>query len=114
MTTENTPQQMLANKNITQIIYGLYAASVIVGVTFFVAIVLNYIKRDDVRGTYLDSHFRWQINTFWYSLLYSVIGVLTMVLIVGFFVLGAAFIWFVYRIVKGWLRLNEGKPMYVV
>jgi uncharacterized membrane protein len=114
MSTETTPQQLEANKNITQIIYGLYAASLLVGVTCIVAIIFNYVKKDDVVGTIYESHFRWQIRTFWFSLLYSVIGALTAVVIVGFFVLGFAFIWFVYRIVKGWLRLSEGKPMYVV
>ncbi len=68
MTTDNTPQAE-SNKNITQVIYGLYAASLIVGVTYLIAIILNYVKRDDVKGTYLESHFEWQIKTFWYSLL---------------------------------------------
>ena len=110
--TENT-QQDLANKNITQIIYGLYAASIIVGVTYFVGIVLNYVKRDDVRGTWLESHFTWQIRTFWYSLLWFVIGFpLMLALGLGFVVWVVAGIWYIYRIVKGWLRLSEGKAMY--
>jgi uncharacterized membrane protein len=112
MSSETTPQE-LANKNITQVIYGLYAASIIVGVTYFVAIVLNYIKKDDVVGTWLESHFTWQIRTFWWGLLWTVIGVITMFVFVGIVVLCVAFIWFVYRIVKGWLRLSENKPMYV-
>jgi uncharacterized membrane protein len=110
--TENT-QQDIANKNITQIIYGLYAASIIVGVTYFVGIVLNYVKRDDVRGTWLESHFTWQIRTFWYSLLWFLIGFpLMFALGLGFVVWVVAGIWFIYRIVKGWLRLSEGKAMY--
>lgn len=110
--TENT-QQELANKNITQIIYGLYAAAIIVGVTYFVGIVLNYVKRDDVAGTWLESHFTWQIRTFWYSLLWFLIGLpLMLALGLGFIVWIIAGIWYIYRIVKGWLRLNEGKPMY--
>ena len=110
--TENT-QQELANKNITQICYGLYAAAVIVGVTYFVAIVLNYVKRDDVAGTWLESHFTWQIRTFWYSLLWGAMGWATVWILIGFLVWAAAGIWFIYRIVKGWVRLTEGKPMYV-
>jgi uncharacterized membrane protein len=107
------PQQDLANKNITQIVYGLYAAAVIVGVTYFVGIVLNYVKRDDVRGTWLESHFTWQIRTFWYSLLWFLIGVPLMVALgLGVVVWAIAGIWYIYRIVKGWLRLSEGKPMY--
>lgn len=101
------------NKNITQVIYGLYAASLIVGVTFIVAIVLNYIKKDDVVGTLYESHFRWQIRTFWFSLLWACVGWITVFVIVGFFVWIASGIWFIYRIVKGWLRLTEGKAMYL-
>jgi uncharacterized membrane protein len=103
-----------ANKDLTQVIYGLYAASLVVGVTMFVAIVLNYVKRDDVVGTYLDSHFRWQIRTFWFCMLYGAIGWMTVWFFIGFLVWAFAFFWFIYRIVKGWLRLTEGKPMYVI
>jgi uncharacterized membrane protein len=100
------------DKTLTTVIYALYAASLLLGITCLVAIVMNYVKRDDVAGTYLESHFRWQIRTFWFALLWSVIGVLTMVLMVGFVVLFANLVWFIYRIVKGWLNLNDGKPMY--
>lgn len=113
MSTESTPAQAEANKTITHVIYGLYAGSLLVGFTYIVAIILNYVKRDDVVGTLYESHFRWQMRTFWFSLLWSVIGVCTAWFIVGIPVLIAAGIWFIYRIVKGWLRLSESKPMYV-
>ena len=83
------------------------------GVTWLVAIILNYVKRDDVVNTIYESHFRWQIRTFWFSLLWAVIGIILTFVVIGLFVLGANLIWFIYRIVKGWLRLTEGKPMYV-
>jgi uncharacterized membrane protein len=111
MSSETTPQE-LANKNITQIIYGLYLASYIIGVTWLVGIILNYVKRDDVVGSWLESHFRWQIRTFWFTLLWVFVGAITSMIIIGFFVLGFAVIWNIYRLVKGWLNLNEGKPMY--
>lgn len=114
MNVESTPQQADSNRSITQLIYAMYALSLVVGITWLVGIVLNYVKRDDVVGTIYESHFRWQIRTFWFSLLWCVIGVITMFVIVGFFVLGFAAVWYVYRIVKGWLRLSEGKAMYVV
>jgi uncharacterized membrane protein len=101
-----------ADTQVTTIIYALYAASILVGVTCLVAIVMNYVKKDDVAGTVLESHFRWQIRTFWFALLWSVLGVVLLFFFVGFFVLGANFLWFIYRIVKGWMRLNDGKPMY--
>ncbi|HTU65557.1 MAG TPA: hypothetical protein VMF52_06395 [Steroidobacteraceae bacterium] len=100
------------SKSITQVIYGLYAASLVVGITSIVAIILNYVKKDDVVGTLYESHFRWQIRTFWFGLLWSVIGIILTMVVVGIFVLIGAGIWFIYRIVVGWLRLSEGKPMY--
>ncbi len=99
-------------RTLTIVVYALQAASFLVGMTFVVAVIINYVKRDEVRGTWLESHFRWQIRTFWYSLLWAVVGILTFVLVVGYFVLVADAIWVVYRIVRGWLRLNDGKPMY--
>jgi uncharacterized membrane protein len=101
-----------SNKTLTTVIYALYAASLLVGISCLVAIVLNYVKKDDVAGTLYESHFRWQMRTFWYALLWSALGALSLVIVVGFFVLFANLVWFIYRIAKGWLRLNEGKPMY--
>ncbi|MGE5468455.1 MAG: DUF4870 family protein [Ignavibacteria bacterium] len=99
-------------KTITTIIYALYAASFLVGITAIVAIIMNYVKKEDVAGTLCESHFRWQIRTFWFGLLWGVIGVASMVIVIGAFILIANGIWMIYRIVKGWLRLNDGKPMY--
>lgn len=99
-------------KTLTTVIYALYAASYFVGVTAIVAIVMNYVKRDDVVGTFLESHFRWQIRTFWFGMLWGALGAITMMFIIGWFVLIANGIWIIYRIVKGWLRLNDCKPMY--
>jgi uncharacterized membrane protein len=101
-----------ANKTLTTVIYALYAASLLFGVTCLVAIVMNYVKKDDVAGTFLESHFRWQMRTFWFALLWSVIGLITFIIVIGWFILLANLVWFIYRIVKGWLRLNENKPMY--
>ena len=99
-------------KTLTTIIYALYAASYLIGITAIVAIIINYVKKEDVAGTFLESHFRWQIRTFWFGLLWGVLGALTFLLVVGWFVLVADGIWIIYRIVKGWLRLNDNKPMY--
>jgi len=101
-----------SGKTLTTIIYALYAASFFVGITAIVAIIMNYIKRDDVAGTFLESHFRWQIRTFWFGVLWGVVGAITFLLAIGWFVLIANSIWIIYRIVKGWLRLNDDKPMY--
>lgn len=105
-------QRLQSAKTLTAVLYALYAASCLFGVTAVVAIIVNYVKRDDVAGTYLESHFRWQIRTFWFGLLWMALGWLTLILLVGWLVLTANGVWLIYRIVKGWLHLNDGKPMY--
>jgi uncharacterized membrane protein len=117
----------------TQAIYALHAFSLLIGILgaasvvgafltgwpSIVAVILNYVKRGEARGTWLESHFDWQIRTFWYALLWSaavaaVSAVLLIVLvgfatwIVGLFALG---VWAIYRIARGWLRLKDGKPL---
>ncbi len=98
-------------KTLTTVVYALQAASFFFGITYIVAIIISYVKLDDVKGTWLESHFRWQIRTFWFSLLWGAIGAITFILIIGWFILIADGIWVIYRIVKGWLRLNEGKEI---
>ena len=111
---------------VTHIVYALHAlglaigafgAATVLGSFLFgwpsiIAVILNYVYRGQAQGTWLESHFRWQIRTFWFGLLWSVLGVLSLVVVVGFAVLFANLVWFIYRIVKGWIRLNEGRPMY--
>ena len=99
-------------KRVTEVVYALQAASFIVGFSVIAAIIVNYVKREDVAGTLYESHFLWQIRTFWWSLLWGVIGALLALVVVGFAVLAADAIWVLYRIIKGWLNLSEGKPMY--
>src|SRR5688572_15889854 len=95
-----------------QLVYVLQAIGFFVGLTWLVAVIVNYVKQDQARGTWVESHFRWQIRTFWFGLMWSVIGVLTSFILVGFAVLGVAYIWMIYRVVKGWLNFNDKKPMY--
>ena len=99
-------------KNIATAVYALQAVSFLLVITYFIAVILNYIKRDDARGTWLESHFRWQIRTFWFGLLWFVLGGLTFFIVIGWAILFAAALWLIYRILKGWLNLNDGKPMY--
>ena len=99
--------------NITTLVYALQALSFFVGVSCIVALIINYVKLPDVSGTWLASHFRWQIRTFWFSMLWLVLGVVTLVLVVGYFVLLANGVWVIYRIIKGWLALNDRKPLYI-
>ncbi|MDO8294188.1 MAG: hypothetical protein Q7T29_15210 [Gallionella sp.] len=103
--------EMKLLKNLTQVVYILYALSYFAGITAIIGIIINYVKKEEVAGTWLESHFRWQIRTFWFGLLWAVIGAATAVILIGFAILFANFCWIIYRIVKGWLNLNDNKPM---
>ena len=111
-------------------VYGLHALSLLIGVTTaativgafvfgvpsIVAVVINYVKRAEARGTFLESHFRWQIRTFWFALLWFVLGAVLFLTLVGIpLALGGLFadgVWAIYRIARGWMALRAGKPMY--
>ena len=99
-------------KKLAELVYTLQAASFLVGVTFVVAAVVNYVKRDAVAGTWVESHFRWQLRTFWIGLVLTVLGLLTFIVLIGIPILIGNSIWIIYRITKGWLYLRDGKPMY--
>jgi len=98
-------------KTTATVVYALQAAGFFVGITWIAAIVIDYVKRDDARGTWLESHYRWQIRTFWWGLLWAIIGSITVLLLVGWVVLAVTAIWIVYRIAKGWLYLSENRPL---
>ena len=82
---------------------------------FALAVIMNYLKRADVRGTWLESHFRWQIRTFWFALLWVVIALLLAATFIGIplaiAIAWVAGLWVLYRIVRGWLRLMNREPM---
>lgn len=101
-----------AIKNLAVAVYILQGVAFVVGgFTAVIGVVINYIKLDDARGTWLESHFRWQIATFWWGLLWLVIGLVTTLLLVGWLILLATAIWVIYRIAKGALALNDGVPV---
>jgi uncharacterized membrane protein len=118
---------------LTNVVYGLHAVSLVIGAfgaatvvgsfllgwPSIIGVIINYVKRGEARGTYLESHFRWQIRTFWYALLWVVLAALVSLLLapvlIGFltwpvliFALG---VWAIYRIARGWLALRDAKPM---
>jgi uncharacterized membrane protein len=99
-------------KKYTFAVYILQAVSFVLLFTAIIGIIINHIKQDDVRGCWLESHFRWQKNTFWYGLLWMSIGVLTTFILIGYLVPGVVAIWLMYRIAKGWIYLVDGKSMY--
>ena len=115
----------------THVIYALHAFSLLIGIvgvaTVFgafltgwpsiIAVIFNYVKRSEVRGTWLESHFRWQIRTFWFGLLWASLCVLFVILTLGIGILvawlplGILSLWFIYRIARGWMALNGRRPM---
>ena len=118
--------------NWTTVIYALHALSLVTGILgaatvvgafltgwpSIIAVILNYVKRGEARGTWLDSHFTWQIRTFWYGLLWGALCVLFVIMTLGIGILivwipvGILTIWFIYRVVRGWSRLSARRPMY--
>ena len=102
---------------------GIFGAASIIGAFLIgwpsiIAVILNYVKRGDARGTWLESHFHWQIRTFWFGLLWVllcllfVIGTLGIGILIAWLPLGIVSLWFIYRIVRGWIALNDGRQMY--
>ncbi len=85
--TPASEEKLKSARNVTTLVYALQVASLLVGITFLIGVVVNYVKLNDVRGTWLESHFRWQIRTFWFALLWSVVGFFTLGLGIGFFIL---------------------------
>ena len=116
----------------THLIYGLHAFSLFTGLVgtatvvgmfltgwpSLIAVILNYVKRADTRGTWLESHFQWQIRTFWFGLLWVSLCVLFVIVTLGIGLLvawlpnGLVACWFIYRIARGWMALNNGRAMY--
>jgi uncharacterized membrane protein len=129
LTVDNVSQPRQNLVTLTHVMYGLHAFSALMGIlgTAFVvtafltgwpsiiAVFINYFKRSDVRGSYLDSHFGWQLRTFWYALLWAIVAIILMMTIIGIpFALGVVIVvglWVLYRIARGWLALMERKPM---
>jgi uncharacterized membrane protein len=94
-------------------VYILQALYFVVLITPVIGIAINYAKLEDVRGSWLESHFRWQTATFWYGLLWSLLGLISMPILIGYAVLAGVTVWLVYRIARGWICLVDGKEMYL-
>jgi len=132
LSATNEPRRSLII--LIHVIYGLHAASLITGIIgaatvvgafltgwpSIIAVILNYAKRSEARGTWLESHFRWQIRTFWFGLLWVTLCLLFVVATLGIGILiawaplGAVGLWFIYRIARGWLALIDRRPMYTL
>ena len=131
----NLPQNLddpLAGPRLwAHIMYGLHAFSAISGVLSsativgaflfgwpsIIAVILNFIKRGEVRDTWLDSHYRWQMRTFWFALFWGCVAGLLAITIIGLpaaiLVLFLTGVWVLYRVIRGWIALVDRKPMPV-
>jgi len=116
--------------NVANIVYGLHGFAILVGidgtatvvgsfvgsVPSLIAVVLNYAKRSEARGTWLESHYRWQIRTFWFAVGWLIVAGFLVVTIIGIVIavpiFAAITAWIIYRIARGWLRLRDRLPMY--
>jgi uncharacterized membrane protein len=110
--TAHTPEQLASLKNVLLVVYLLQALSFAFGITAIVGLVIDYIKRDEAAGTVFASHFDWQIRTFWWGLAWTVVGIVLAIVAVGFVVLFVVWVWAIYRVVKGFLKLNDGLPVH--
>jgi uncharacterized membrane protein len=109
---ERTAEQLASLKTLTMVVYVLQVLSVFVGITAIVGVIINYVKREDAAGTLYASHFDWQIRTFWWGLVWSAIGfVLLFAFGLGLLVWFVAGIWALYRVIKGFLKLNDNQPV---
>jgi uncharacterized membrane protein len=119
----------------THVIYALHALSALIGLTSavtvvgsfifglpsIIAVIMNYARRSATRGTFLESHFRWQIRTFWFGLLLAIVALAVslplMLVLIGFatwwLALALIGLWLIYRIARGWMALRDRRPMYV-
>ena len=128
--TNETQAPLSSTINVANLVYALHSFAIVVGIVgsasvigsfvgsvpSIVAVILNYVKRGDARGTWVYSHYRWQIRTFWYALVWICVAAFLIVTLIGIPVgvgiLVALTIWLVYRIGRGWLRLRREKAMY--
>lgn len=100
------------NYKIALTIYVLQAAGLVFGLPFLIAVVMYYCMRKNFDPhSWIFSHFRWQIRTFWFGLLWTVIGGILLWVLVGYFILVINLIWVIYRIAKGWIYLYEKKSL---
>lgn len=115
---------------VANLVYGLHTLAIAVGILgsptvigsfvgslpSIAAVILNYVKRGDARGTWAESHYRWQIRTFWFAIFWVLVAAVLVITVVGIPIAVGILLfvtaWLVYRIGRGWLRLRDRRPMY--
>ena len=105
----NTPSSDV--KNYVFIAYVTYAVGLLILFTPVVGVIMAYVKRDEAQGSIYASHIDYLIKTFWVSLVGTVLGTFTTLILIGWLILLVTAIWFIYRVVIGLIKLNEDKPV---
>jgi uncharacterized membrane protein len=106
-----TPGHRTSGVAMAHVVYLLQILIFIAILPAIIGVVVAYIKVDSVRGTWLESHYEWQIRTFWRFCLYMLIGVIGCLILIGVVIIALAIIWYVYRVAKGWTYLADGLPV---
>ena len=100
-----------SQKNYMYITYAMYALGIFIGLTPIVGVILAYIKRDEMQGTVYYDHMQFLIKTFWVSLIGMVIGAILMLVLIGYLVLLAVGVWYIFRVVLRIVKLLDNKPV---
>jgi len=98
------------NTSIAKVIYILLIVSTIIGISGIIAVVMSYVNNDDT-DDWLQTHYRFQIRTFWIGLLYLVIGAATFQFVIGYLILLLTFFWLIIRCAKGLKQLYNNQPV---
>ncbi len=115
--TEDVPKDAGDNGEMKRLVrlatavYVLQALGLVLPVCLVVAVIIDYVKLPDTAGTWIESHFRWQIRTFWVAVVLMVLGIASFLFVVGYFILLGTCVWVIYRVVKGWLYLNDRREL---
>ena len=127
----NNQEPLHSSLAAAHVVYGLHSVAIVLGIAgsatviggfvgsfpSIIAVIINYLKRGGARGSWAASHYRWQIRTFWFALLWLLVAVLLVVTVIGVPVglglLALLTFWLIYRIARGWWRLFDQRPMYV-
>jgi len=109
-TTSSIESVNLTNVNI---IYMLQAFSIVFALTMIIAVIMNYLKINTVKGTWLETHYKWQIRTFWFFTTGGIVGMLILHYSdAGLLIIIANYIYTIYRIARGWISLNDKKEIH--
>ena len=105
-----TSKQPSSSLSIAKVIYILLIISTIVGITGIIAVIMAYVNKNnsiESADHWLQTHYRFQIRTYWIGLLYVFIGAITLQLTIGFFILVFTFFWIIIRCAKGLKQLEN-------